>query len=94
MKNIYRVALGLLLAAGGLFAELWERREGRPQRLAGNPLPGLSLYCGLVGGWFLLAWMQEGQALIDKMIGRELIGHALHDDKGEEFPGSRFYGHS
>ncbi|MEI8190734.1 MAG: MFS transporter, partial [candidate division NC10 bacterium] len=31
----------------------------------------------LVGGWFFLAWYEYGYALIDKMIFRELVGHAV-----------------
>ncbi|MBI1291925.1 hypothetical protein GC173_11885 [bacterium] len=37
---------------------------------------GLGLFLFITGGWFLLAWLVEGQALIDKMIGKELVNHA------------------
>ncbi|MEZ6195155.1 MAG: glycosyltransferase family 39 protein [Planctomycetota bacterium] len=44
---------------------------------------GLLLLVLLVGGWFLAAWFQVGDALVDKMLGRELVGHAVADGQGK-----------
>jgi 4-amino-4-deoxy-L-arabinose transferase-like glycosyltransferase len=38
---------------------------------------GIPLFLLIVGLWFWAAWRQCGQEFLDKMIGRELIGHAL-----------------
>ena len=75
--------LGLLLAAGGLLSYLWERRDN-PQTppLSGPHLAGLLLFFALTLGWFAAAWMSEGQALINKMLFAELIGHAVGEHRG------------
>ncbi len=78
--------LGIPLAAFGLVAAIWERtRSGRSEpsgsaqsvghRVAVHGL-GLTIVLVLGGGWFLLAYSEVGQALVDKQIGDELIGHA------------------
>lgn len=82
--------LGLLLSAGGLLALFWERRSGKPVPLRGKHWPGISLYVLIVGGWFGLAYWQMGQALVDKMISQELIGHALRNSAGV-VPGEVLY---
>jgi 4-amino-4-deoxy-L-arabinose transferase-like glycosyltransferase len=38
---------------------------------------GVPLFLLIAGLWFWAAWRQCGQEFLDKMIGRELIGHAL-----------------
>ncbi len=82
--------LGVVLGAGGLFAVLWERAsrpaEERPALSWrwGWCLLGALGFLVLVGGWFLLAVLDGGRGVIDRMIGRELVGHALrHDRTGE-----------
>jgi 4-amino-4-deoxy-L-arabinose transferase-like glycosyltransferase len=82
--------LGLVLGAGGLLACFWERKSGEPLPLRGSHLAGLGLFLLLCGGWFLLAWWQEGPALINKMIGKELVGHAVSNRHGN-LPGTLFY---
>jgi 4-amino-4-deoxy-L-arabinose transferase-like glycosyltransferase len=67
--------LGLVLGAGGLLAAWWEKRSGHPQPLRGSQVPGILGYLALTAGWFGLAYWTLGQPLIDKMIGRELVGH-------------------
>ncbi|MHB1306060.1 MAG: ArnT family glycosyltransferase [Limisphaerales bacterium] len=81
--------LGLVLGAGGLLAALWERRSGKPHPLHGAQWPGILLYLALTGGWFALAYWHTGQPLIDKMVGRELVGHMAKDTHG--LPGSLFW---
>jgi len=81
--------LGLLLGLSGLLAALWEWRDARragssggsgARRLtpvvAGN-LAGLALFLLIAGGWFMLAWKEAGQPFIDRVIGRELVGHVV-----------------
>jgi 4-amino-4-deoxy-L-arabinose transferase-like glycosyltransferase len=82
--------LGLVLGAGGLLACHWERKSGEPLPLRGSPWAGLGIFLLLCGGWFLLAWWQQGQAVIDKMIGKELVGHAVSNRHGN-LPGTLFY---
>lgn len=78
--------LGLILGAGGLLAAAWEKRSGHAHPVRGSHGLGILLYLGLTAGWFSLAYWALGQALIDKMIGRELVGHIASQRSG--FPGS------
>jgi 4-amino-4-deoxy-L-arabinose transferase-like glycosyltransferase len=45
-------------------------------------LAGLALFAVITFGWFWLAYQQSGQAFIDKVIGRELVGHLVSDEHG------------
>lgn len=82
--------LGLLLAASGLLAVFWEKKSGQPLPLKGKQWPGIILFLLIAGGWFALACWQTNGDIIDNMIHRELIGHALTSDDGDA-PGSGFY---
>lgn len=86
--------LGVILALGGLFALLWERKSLAEHRLAppkwNEQLLGIALFVLITGGWFLLAWLQMRQALIDKMITDELVGHAVAGERGKR-PGEGFF---
>jgi hypothetical protein len=73
----------------GLLAAVWERRPGDPAPLRGSHVSGVLLYCVVCGGWFLLAYWDSGQDLVDKMLGKELAGHAI-SGKGT-IPGLLFY---
>lgn len=74
--------LAVLLGGAGLLAYFWEWRTGSRLPLRGNHFPGLLLFLLICGGWFLLAYAQLGQPLINKMIGRELIGAAVGAEDG------------
>jgi len=84
--------LGVVLGTGGLAASLWDRRgmgarpvssdPPRPRALLGH-LVGIALYLLIVGGWFFLAYCVAGDDLVAKLIGRELVGHALEGDTGD-----------
>lgn len=69
--------LGLVLAAGGLFAHLWERRGHPDMRLRGSHWIGVVLFFLFTLGWFLLAYHTKGPALLDRMLGSELIHEAV-----------------
>ncbi len=82
--------LGVILGMGGLFAVVWERRTGNALPLRGSHWPGVLVFFLLTGGWFALAYSQFGDPLVAKMIGKELVGHAL-PGASRGFPGSHFY---
>jgi hypothetical protein len=69
---------------------MWEDRRTARGTLSGPHFIGITIFAIMAGGWFLLAYRECGQALIDKMIGRELVGHVARADK-TTFPGRYFY---
>jgi len=81
--------LGLVLAAGGLLAMVWERTDESPGISWRAVLPGAGLWLVLVGGWFVLAYLAAGDALIEKQLGRELVGHLSGQSAGGHWPGSQ-----
>jgi len=84
MAMLAKGPLGVLLAAGGAASVWWPRRweQGlaRPV-LAGSPWRahglGIVVLLAIAGGWLGWAINAGGQPLVDRMIGRELIGHTL-----------------
>src|SRR5579875_3331023 len=86
--------LGVLLAGAGLAAAWWERASGPPWPVRGTQAAGIGLYLALALGWFLLAWRQEGSSLVENMLGRELLGHAIEHAPGRHFtrPLEDFFG--
>ena len=74
--------LGLLLAALGLLAAAWERHSGRIASIRGSHWPGIIAFLVITGGWFALAYLEHGHALIDRVVSRELLRHAIGDDDG------------
>ncbi len=86
LSTLTKGPLGILLAATGLLAALWERRSGQPVPLKGSHLVGVGLFLLVAGGWFAWAYVVLGQDLIDRMLVRELYGRAI--SKG---PGSRMF---
>lgn len=71
--------IALLLPALGLLAHFWGPRSQNPQTrgVAGLQLPGILVFLVITGGWFALAYLEMGQPLLDKMLGRELVRHAV-----------------
>lgn len=65
--------LGLLLAALGLLAAVWEWRTGHPARIRGSHGVGIVCYLGLTLGWLALAYRQEGAALLQTLFAAELV---------------------
>jgi len=84
--------LGVLLASIGLVAGWWEKRGGstesrptsnatcptRTGSLKGSHAVGVFIFLVVTGGWFALAYRTVGKPLVDVMLGRELVGHAVH----------------
>jgi 4-amino-4-deoxy-L-arabinose transferase-like glycosyltransferase len=82
--------LGVILAGAGLLAYFWERRETSSPGFRGNMWLGFIIFLAITLGWFSMAYWQLGQPVIDKMIGRELIGHANWSERAK-IPGQDFY---
>ena len=84
--------VGIPIALAGLLAGFWERRTrardqtepDRPprQRRPAEHILGAACFFLLTGGWLFLAWRAAGQPFIDKVIGDELIGHAVRSHTG------------
>lgn len=51
---------------------------------------GLTLFFLIAGSWFILAYLEMKNSLVEKMISKELVGHAMTSGKGY-FPGTRIY---
>ena len=83
LSTLIKGPLGIVLAAGGLLSFFWEKRSnpGLPTP-RGPHLVGITLFLILTLGWFVAAWLSEGQALINKMLFRELVYHAVVEHSG------------
>ncbi len=68
--------LGIIIAAGGLLAYFWERKDDNRLPFGGAQLPGIFLFLGITLTWFFLAYAACGKSFIDTMLSRELVGHA------------------
>ena len=81
--------LALVLGGSGLLAAIWEARSGNRVPIRGSHWLGIALFLGICGSWFALAYMELGRGVIDKMLGRELVRHAVAD--GEHRMGEGFW---
>lgn len=84
--SIAKSPVGVVFAAAGLLAALWGRREADHRLPASGwreHAAGVALMLAIAGGWFAWAVASLGQPVIDRMLGRELIGHAVANDKGD-----------
>lgn len=90
LATLTKGPLGLVFGAGGLLAHFWERRKPSPTRPRGYPLTGSIWFLLITAGWFTAAYLDLGQPVIDKMIHRELLGHATGSETGT-VPGSLFF---
>ena len=77
--------LGVLIAAGGLVALLSEKPSQGWNRK--GLFSGAIVYLLICAGWFWAAWLLEGDALIAKMITKELVNHAVASDRGDGIGG-------
>ena len=68
--------LGVILASLGLTAHIWEKRSSPELRFRGSHWLGIAVFFCLTLGWLALAYWELGRPVVDKLIGRELVGHA------------------
>jgi 4-amino-4-deoxy-L-arabinose transferase-like glycosyltransferase len=85
LATLAKGPLGLVLAAGGLMAVPWMRREEERGRPARGWWVGLLYYVAVSGGWFLLAWWDKGDLFINEVVHEELLGHVVKNDAGQGF---------
>jgi 4-amino-4-deoxy-L-arabinose transferase-like glycosyltransferase len=90
LATLTKGPLGVVLVGGGFIAAFWERKSGEPLAFKGNQLLGIGLFLLITIGWFLLAYHSAGKPFIDKIVGKELVGHAVSDTK-YHIPGTLFY---
>jgi 4-amino-4-deoxy-L-arabinose transferase-like glycosyltransferase len=84
--SIAKSPAGVLFASGGLMAAWWGRREPGPRQPDGiwrSHTAGVLLFLLIAGGWFAWAVITLGQPVVDKLLGRELVGHVVANDKGD-----------
>ncbi len=82
LTTLTKGPLGVLLAAGGLVAAVWERGDTPALKARAVFWPGAVLWLAVVGGWFALAWLSAGEDLLRKQLGRELAGHLTGAEAG------------
>ena len=85
VSTLTKGPLGVLLGGSGLVAAIWERRSGSPRPIRGALWPGIVLWFVISAGWAALAYWQFGQPMIDKVLGKELVGHVVTGRSGTKF---------
>lgn len=90
VSTLTKTPLGVVLAASGLLAYVWERNEPSRSSFRGSHWLGVILFLVLTLGWFALAYWQVGQLVVDTMIRGDLIHHASWSGR-EGIPGLTFY---
>jgi 4-amino-4-deoxy-L-arabinose transferase-like glycosyltransferase len=76
LATLTKGPLGAVLAAGGLLGLLREPRSGKSHAGPWHVhVLGVLLFIVITFGWLWLAYIQRGDAVIAKLIGRELYGH-------------------
>ncbi len=83
INTLVKGPLGVILALSGLLAVVWERRRGHPFPWRRAMLPGCLVWLGVSVGWLFAAWWVYGEEVINEIIGRELLRHAVSGDAGE-----------
>jgi 4-amino-4-deoxy-L-arabinose transferase-like glycosyltransferase len=81
--------LGLVFSACGLLACLWEKKSGSPLPIRGSYLRGVLLFLLITVGWLLASYWQYGPAVLNKLLSKELVGHAASTAK--HIPGTLIY---
>lgn len=93
LSTLAKTPLGLVLMAGGLLVlvpRLWQDEWGQSEGLRRMTLgrgrdhgAGLLLLVAVAGGWFVASLLADGAAVYEKMIGDELVGHAVESGSGQ-----------
>ncbi len=89
LSTLTKGPIGPLIASFGLISRPW-RQSGAQKRPALAHAAGITIFLLLAGGWVWLAYLDSGQAFFDKVLGKELVGHALESGKGG-LPGTGLY---
>jgi 4-amino-4-deoxy-L-arabinose transferase-like glycosyltransferase len=79
LGTLVKGPLAVVLPSFGLLAHFGERYSAKGQIgvRVGSQVPGLVLFFVITGGWFALAYSEMGPPLLKKMLGRELVAHAV-----------------
>lgn len=97
LATLTKGPLALALVLFGLPALYWEnvtrrRADAEARLLSLGPwqthAAGFAFFVVIAGGWLLSAYLVEGSRVIDKIIGRELVGHAISSDSNDASIGS------
>ncbi len=92
LAGLTKGPLGLLLASGGFFSFIWNKKSKaaplNQRSISPKVLLGICVFFAIVGGWFLLAFFEGGDALYEKIIRAELMDHAVSKTYG--IPGAGF----
>lgn len=83
LATLTKGPLAIVLALAGLLFVRRARpqRSDSPKRRWPEHLMGIAVFLALTAGWFAAAWLHEGQPFIDKVLGRELLGHVTGASK-------------
>lgn len=82
VSTLTKGPIGVLIACFGLLARPWETGAGQKKPLLPHAI-GVALFVAIVGLWVLASYLDSGQAFIDKVLGKELVGHAVASGKGD-----------
>jgi 4-amino-4-deoxy-L-arabinose transferase-like glycosyltransferase len=77
LSTLTKGPLGLVFAACGLLACVWERRSGTPAPLRGSHRVGIALFLALTAGWLALSVWELGRPVVSRIIVSELVGHSI-----------------
>jgi 4-amino-4-deoxy-L-arabinose transferase-like glycosyltransferase len=83
LAGLTKGPLGLVLAAAGLTAALVLKSDGERRPRWDGMWLGLLVFLALNIGWFVAAWLTLGSAFVNEVIVEELVGHAIHNDRGD-----------
>lgn len=94
LATLTKGPLVLLLVLGGMLAMFASGRDvlkevEEQKSLLRRHLPGILIYLVLCVGWFAVSYVVAGKDLTNKMVGQELVGHAVKEIEAESF-GDRY----
>ena len=91
LATLTKGPLGLILAVGGLVGLFWEERPiSRFIKPWLEHISGIIVMLLLTAGWFWVAYQYKGDAVVAKIIHKELLGHADWTS-GRHSPGVLFF---
>jgi len=81
--------LGILLGAIGLIAAIWHQGKNFNRGTLPAHAIGIALFLLITGGWFVLANAATSGEVFERIVGQELVRHAVH--VGDHHFGEHFY---